>query len=285
MLLKQVIPIIRQEAPQAKIMPASPGWLVKDNFGWFRALGEEGLISQVDVIGFHPFYNPSPADPHLASFPKDFAKFEKMLAGYGFKGSYMASEWDHFTAYPPSDLPGYVDREIPSEIQKAIYPTRLSITFAHLNIVNLWNETFQTQQTMRGPSLFRNTFSNEVISPTQPEPVYYAFRTLSTVLADARGADVAATFSGNRREIESYGFARKNGEKLIAFWLPGVAEERAGYTVSADLVLKGQSGAGATIIDVLNGTEQPLQVERKAEGSIVKGLHLMSWPLIVRLPH
>jgi hypothetical protein len=182
-LLKKVIPIIREEAPQAKIMLASPGWLVQDKFGWFRALGEEGLLSQVDVIGFHPFYNPSPADPYLVSFHDDFPQFQKMLAGYGFKGSYMASEWDYFTAYPPSDLPGYVDRETHSEIQKAIYAARLSTTFAHFDIVNLWNETFQTQQTMRGLSLFRNTFANEVMDPTRPEPVYYAFRTLSTALA------------------------------------------------------------------------------------------------------
>jgi len=283
-LLKKVIPIIREEAPQAKIMPASPGWLVQDKFGWFRALGEEGLLSQVDVIGFHPFYNPSPADPYLVSFHDDFPQFQKMLAGYGFKGSYMASEWDYFTAYPPSDLPGYVDRETHSEIQKAIYAARLSTTFAHFNIVNLWNETFQTQQTMRGLSLFRNTFANEVMDPTQPEPVYYAFRTLSTALADVRGADLPATFS-SRREIESYGFARKNGEKLLAFWVPGVAEERAGYTVNADLALKGYSGEGATVIDVLDGTEQPLQVERSVEGIIVRNLRVPSWPLIIRLPH
>jgi hypothetical protein len=285
-LLKKAIPIIREEDPQAKIMPASPGWLVKDQFGWFRALGEEGLLSQVDVIGFHPFYNPSPSDPYLVSFPKDFPQFQRIVAGYGFRGSYMASEWDYFTAYPPSDLPGYSDRDTPSEIQKAIYSARLSITFAHFNIVNLWNETFQTQQTMRGLSLFRNTtFSNEVINPTQPEPVYYAFRTLSTVLADVRGTDLAFTFSGNRREIESYGFVRKNGEILIAFWVPGVAEEHSSYTVNADLALKGYSGEKASIIDVLDGTEQPLDVERTTDGIMIRRLRVQNWPLIIRLPH
>ena len=74
-----------------------------------------------------------------------------------------------FTAYPHSDLPSYNDRENHSEMQKAIYSSRLSIVFAYLGIVNFWNETFQTIQTMRGLSLFRNTFSNEVVCPTQPE--------------------------------------------------------------------------------------------------------------------
>jgi hypothetical protein len=124
-----------------------------------------------------------------------------------------------------------------------------------------------------------------MICPTQPEPIYYAFRTLSTALANARGADLPATFSNSPLEIESYGFAGKDGERLIAFWLPGVAEERAGYTVTADLAVKGSSGDGATVIDVLDGTEQSLQVERTAEGVIIRKLRVPSWPLIVRMPH
>ncbi len=139
------------------------------------------------AIAFHPFYDPSPRDSCAASFTEDFPRFKRFVEGFGFEGRYIASEWDYFTAYPHSDLPGYVNREKHSEMQKAIYASRLSITFAHLGVINLWNETFQTMQTMRGLSLFRNTFSGEVICPTQPEVIYYMLRTLSTVLEDVSG--------------------------------------------------------------------------------------------------
>ncbi|MSO22286.1 MAG: discoidin domain-containing protein [Acidobacteria bacterium] len=113
-LLKAVIPVIKSEYPQAKIIPASPGWLQsfpdrdQHDFSWFKALGEEGLLSQVDVRGFHPFYDPAISDSYLLTFASDFRRFKKMVQGFGFKGDeYMASEWDFFTAYPHSDLPGY----------------------------------------------------------------------------------------------------------------------------------------------------------------------------------
>jgi len=285
-LLKRVIPIIRQEDPQAKIMPASSGWLIADDFGFFKALGDEGLLSQVDVIGFHPFYDPSPLDPYLMSFASDFPRFKKMMEGYGFKGSYIASEWDFFSAYPPSDLPGYVNREAHSEMQKAIYSARLATTFAHLNIINLWNETFQTMETMRGLSLLRNTFPNEVICPTQPEPVYYMARTLSTALEDVKGYDLPVAFSNDRREVTHCGFLRGNGERLLALWLPGVAEERGeeGTFLATDVVLKGVKGRNASIIDVLNGTEQPLVADQSAEGMLFRNIRVQEWPLIIRVP-
>jgi hypothetical protein len=282
-LLKLAIPIIREEDPQAKIMPASPGWLVKEDFGWLRALGEEGLLSQVDVIGFHPFYDSSPVNPELVAFPADFSRFKKVMEGYGFKGQYMASEWDYFSAYPPSDVSYYVHKEAHSEMQKAIYTARLATTFAHLDIVSFWNETFQTMQTMRGLSLFRNTWPNEVICPTQPEPVYYIYRTLSTVLEDAQGADVPVTFSDTRRPVESYGFVRSNGEKLVAFWLPGVSVERGADTFVTDVTIKGAPGLNASIIDTLNGTEKPLSVERSRYAIVIKKIHVQDWPLMIRV--
>ena len=286
-LLKAAVKVIREEYPQAKIMPASPGWLVGDDFGWFKALAEEGLLSQVDVIGFHPFYDPSPIDPDLMSFPKIFPRYKKMLEGFGFKGTYIASEWDFFAAYPPSDIDGYVEREVHGEIQKAIYAARLGVMFAHLGLVNLWNETFQTMQTMRGLSLFRNQFSNEVICPTQPEAVYYVLRTLSTVLEGVKGTDLPVTFGDKRREVEHYGFVRSNGEKLLALWLPGVAEERGrgSATLPTDVVIKGAKGQGATIIDVLNGTEKPLQVESSADGLVLRKICVQNWPVIIHLPN
>jgi hypothetical protein len=286
-VLRAAVKVIREEYPEAKIMPASPGWMIRDNHAFLRALGEEGLLSQVDVIGFHPFYNTSPVHPAVLSFPEAFPRFKKMMEGYGFKGEYMATEWDYFCAYPVSDVEDYWNMPAYSELEKAIYSTRMSIMFANLGIPNFWNETFQTMQTMRGLSLFRNQFSNEVVCPTQPEPVYYMFRTLSTALEDVKGAVIPVSFSDQRRSVDSYGFTRSNGEKLVAFWLSGLMEEPAGNAgvLATDILIKGVKGEGATIIDTLNGTEKALKVERTSEGVTLRKIHVQNWPLIVRLPN
>ena len=282
-LLRLAIPIIREEDPHAQIMPASPGWQVKDDFSWLRALGEEGLLSQVDVIGFHPFYDTPPSDPELTAFPSDFPRFKKAMEGYGFKGQYMASEWDYFAAYPSSDLRGYVKKEVHTEMQKAIYTARVATMFAHLDIVSLWNETFQTMQTMRGLSLFRNTWPGEVICPTQPEPVYYMYRTLSTVLDDAEGASLPVTFSSSQRPVESYGFTRPDGQKLVAFWLSGVSKAAGSDPLVTDVTIKDAQGLNPSIIDTLDGVEKPLVVERTDDGLAIRKVHVQDWPLIIRL--
>jgi len=286
-VLRAAIKVIREEYPQAKIVPASPGWMISNNHSFLRALGEEGLLSQVDMIGFHPFYNTSPVHPAVLSFPEEFPRFKKMMEGYGFKGKYMATEWDYFSAYPVSDIEDYWNIPAYSELEKAMYSTRMSIMFANLGIANFWNETFQTMQTMRGLSLFRNQFSNEVICPTQPEPVYYMLRTLSTALEDVKGTDLPVTFTDQRRSVQYFGFTRSNGEKLVAFWLSGLMEEPAGNAgvLATDILIKGVKGQGATVIDTLNGTEKPLNVEQTADGVALRKVNVRNWPLIVRLPN
>jgi hypothetical protein len=213
------------------------------------------------------------------------------MEGYGFKGDYMATEYAYTAPYPVSrDTSEYMH----SELQKAIYAARLSITFANLGIVGFWNETFQTMQTYWALSLFRNNFSNEVICPTQPETVYYVLRTLSTALEDVKGADLPVTFDDKRADdlemqhlVQQFGFVRSNGEKLVAFWLLGVAEGRAGNATAliTDILIKGVKGQGATIIDVLNGTEKPLNVEPASDGIAIRKIRVENWPLIVRLPN
>lgn len=285
-VLRAAIKVVREEFPGAKILPASPGWMISNNHAFLRALGEEGLLSQVDVIGLHPFYNTSPVDPAMQSFPEEFASFKKMMEGYGFKGEYMATEWDYFTAYPVSDIEHYFKIPAYSELEKAVYSARMSIMFANLGIANFWNETFQTMETFRGLSLFRNQFSNEVVCPTQPEVIYYMLRTLSTALEEVKGASVPVTFTDTRRPVKGLGFTRSNGEKLVAIWLAGLMErppDEDGFIT--DILIKGVKGEGATIIDTLNGTEKPLKVEVASDGVALRKVNVQDWPLIIRLPN
>ena len=111
-------------------------------------------------------------------------------------------------------------------------------------------------------------------------------RTLSTVLEDVHGTDLPVIFTDNRRAVEHYGFVRGNGEKLLAFWLPGITEDRGGEAavLPTDIVIKGVKGQGATIIDVLNGTETPLNVEPRGDGVVARKVRVQDWPLIIRLP-
>jgi len=87
--------------------------------------------------------------------------------------------------------------------------------------------------------------------------------------------------------VEYYSFSRSNGEKLVALWLTGLMEEPPGDdgVFGTDILIKGVKGEGATIIDTLNGTEKPLNVERTSDGVALRNVNVQDWPLIVRLPN
>ncbi len=90
-----------------------------------------------------------------------------------------------------------------SELVKAKYALGLMIRHVGLDMVSLWNETFQTQLTSWSISLLRNTFSADPIPPTQPEAVYYALRTLSTVLEDVKPMEMTVEFSEKTKAFET----------------------------------------------------------------------------------
>jgi len=44
----------------------------------FKVWGEEGVLSQIDVIAFHPFYNASLLIQMIITFPEEFLSLEVM---------------------------------------------------------------------------------------------------------------------------------------------------------------------------------------------------------------
>ena len=53
--------------------------------------------------------------------------------------------------------------------------------------------------------------------------------------------------------------------------------------LTTDILIKGVKGQGATIIDVLNGSEKPLNVEQTPDGVALRKIRIQNWPLIIRI--
>ena len=288
-LAKPTIEVIREEHPRAKIIPASPGFFPEFIEGYLR----EGLGPMIDVIAWHPWYQADPSDKAFRSYPEDVVALKKMAESYGFKGEYMATEWSWFAPYPPS----HIDKLHITEMQKAKYAARLTVTHVALEITSFWNETFQTHMTNRDVSLLRNTFSADPISPTQPQPIYYVLRTLSTLLENVKPASMDVRFSFPSRsadlqvcpngdgEVEWYSFRRGRNEVLLAAWIPGTAagDESDSQEILTDIVLENDAYETATAYDVLNGTSQPLKVSHRAGKTVLRGMKIRDWPVVIGL--
>ena len=283
-LIKEVAPIIREEAPKAKVMLGSTGGLAAD---FQEVCLKEGVGKLVDAIGWHPFYHLEPENPYYRNYVADVQKFKTLAAAHGFKGEYMATEWAYSAAYPPL-TDGLM---VCTELTKAKYLVRTMIIHAWLDVVSFWNETWAGCRAGWSIGLFRWTFSADPLSPTQPEPAYYAFRTLCTVFDDTKPAEIAVKFdqpnptqSFDRDPyltFETFAFTRGN-EKLVAIWVAGSASDNF-RDVPVDVALPGQKCKRVTCIDILNGNEQELRADISSDGVHLKGMLLKDYPLVLRL--
>jgi hypothetical protein len=280
-LAKAAIKVIRDEYPEAKILPASPGGFQR---GFIEACLKQGLGPLVDVIAWHPFYHPDVLDPSFKDYAQQVREFKKLCASHGFRGEYMATEWAWSAPYPVppwGPRPGNVQASPISELSKAKYAAQLTIRHVGLDMVSLWNETFQTQLSHWSISLLRNTFSADPLPPTQPEVIYYVQRTLATVLEDVRPLDFPVQCTSAEHGFESWTFGRSSGEHMLALWHPGIADDRFGDAVT-DIVLPGIRAQRVVGIDVLNGREQDLDSSLDGNSTILKGILVKDCPIVLR---
>jgi hypothetical protein len=246
--------------------------------GSWKHSGETGMGAELDAIGWHPFYQSDPG-PRTNSIFRDYrtgvAQFKKDCAALGFRGQYAATEWTWAAPYPPA--PGFAC----SEMQKAKYSAQLMTAHAGLDLVSLYNETFQSGKIDWDCNILRNTFQCDPISATQPQPVYYVFRNLSTGLDGFRAAELPVKF-GTANTYECYTFKRSNGELLVAAWIPGrtgdgMVEEKT------DISLPGRQAKNAWGIDIMNGTEQQLEVSQQDNSLVLENVLLKDYPVLIRL--
>ncbi|MBN1421937.1 MAG: hypothetical protein JXP34_24405, partial [Planctomycetes bacterium] len=144
-----------------------------------------------------------------------------------------------------------------------------------------WNETFQTHMTSRDVSLLRNTFSADPISPTQPQPIYYVLRTLSTALEDARPSSADVRLTPPHPDLEWHALERGDGDLLVALWLAGEAVDDASREHVIDLRVPAVRQGAVHAIDTLNGIRHELQADPGS--GVVRGIHVRDWPLIIEI--
>jgi hypothetical protein len=164
---------------------------------------------------------------------------------------------------------------------KAKYSARYGILYNSLGIMCSWCEPWNEQETVN-PSLFRDTFSADPITPVQPQAAYYAMRTLCTVLDGATPHEVEVEFSEKKARFFAAGFKTGEGEVLLAVWVNERAMDEC-TDVETDIVIPGVQYKEAVGIDVLNGTRVGLQCARVRGKTVLKGMLIKDWPVVIRL--
>jgi hypothetical protein len=146
-----------------------------------------------------------------------------------------------------------------------------------LDLTTFWNTTWH-HYTWWDLGLFRNSFSADPVSPTQPQAAYYVLRNLCTVLDGARPSTAQVEIEPTAEQMECDRFDLLDGSLLVAVYLPQQPVD-ASREVVATLRFPMHKGPQAIGINILNGTEQRLELE----GDEIRGVIVRDYPTFIRL--
>ena len=295
-LARATIPILREVCPKAKIMLGSVSAEAKgfchgistwsknelaektNELPFLKAV--RALAGNVDLIGWHPFYQHDPELPVVKSYTDDVRAFKAFCKAQGFGGEYMVTEWSYGAHYPPVKGPNWWGDFEASEIQKAKYIAQLTVKHTALGMESFYCETWSTTAPL-DLSLMRRSFAADPIFPLQPQAAYYVTRNLATALEDLQPAEkVNFHLKPPPDKLETFAMKRK-GETVLAVWTAG----RAGDSCEGkpcDVVVDG-AFSEAEGYDPLNGTAHALKMKRKSGQTVLPGILVKDYPILLRL--
>ena len=291
---RAAIPVIRKHAPGARIMMGSWAGFPHGISTWSPAQLAEyekkllylpvtrELARDVDEIGWHPFYQTDP--DRLRHYTADVRALLKWLHGVGFRGHAMVTEWNYSALYPPLG-PEEAKRAWSggfkaTEIEKAKYVAQVFTRHTGLGLESFFCEMYFPNFALLDLSLLRRSFDADPIAPLQPQAAYYVTRNLATMLDGLEPGQLDYTIEPAPPKLETFALTSPDGPAL-ALWLGGRAQDHC-PGVAVDVRLKSPRRK-AVAYDPMNGVSQELSVTRDGDSSLLKGVLVRDWPLVIRL--
>ena len=110
---------------------------------------------------------------------------------------------------------------------------------------------------------------------------YYMWRNVATLMDDFRPSEFAVNFS-NGRGLLHFTFERGASERLLTVWIDGPS--KGGIHENAnDIVFPGVQAKRATVADIMNGTEQELDLAMNGSDTVLKGMLIKDYPVFVTI--
>jgi len=260
-LVRQAMPVIRGEDPEAKVVAGgSSNLLYPEDRDWIRGLLRSDVVAQLDGIELHPMYGASPQYKDTAAYytgyPAMIHEFQQIARDHGFTGEWIATEMCWRTAFNPN----------PDE-PWTYTPTLAAKYYARGAVVN------------RGLGLWAGLGGEKYDSI---EPIPTAVRNLSVPLEGATPATFEVSIETQAPHVVSYTFTRQGGARIVALWVDGSATDQS-VGLPATVTIDGLAGSNVEAIDVLHGTSQKLTTSSSSGALVVKDLLVKDYPIFLRI--
>lgn len=257
-LVRRVVPVIREEYPEAKIVIGGTAGLMNEEArDYLFTILRSDIMPLVDVVSWHGMYGTSPeydsSREYYYEYPSIVQEIKDVASAHGFTGEYVDDEIHWQT--PDQSAGGWPTY---SEIKSAKYLMRGTVMDLGMDItvsqITLWGK----------PQLFRTN------------------QNLCTVMAGTEPANLPIKIQIEATNIRSYTFSLPNGDQLIALWIDGEAVDS--YPgINTTVSIPGFSTQKVVGIDVLYGFEQELITSIEDGSTVINNLLVKDYPIILRL--
>ena len=257
-LVKQTIPVIKQEDPDAKIVIGGIVLQNEEDRRYLFGLLKSDLMELVDVVSWHAMFGVSPESSNEYYYGySDIVQSIRMEAeAHGFTGEYWADEliWrdpDCYWCFPGDP----------------IYSNIVSAKYHARGIVIQLGMGLNTQVT-----------GNSSVRPN----MFSTIKNLATLMAGNKPLYIPMEIQSTATLVKSYGFSMPDGNRVLAIWNDGVAID-SDPGIPSTIILPDLTGWTATAIDVLIGLQQDLITGNENGDLIIRDFHLKDYPLIIWL--
>ena len=110
---------------------------------------------------------------------------------------------------------------------------------------------------------------------------YYMWRNVATLMDDFRASDFAVNFS-NGQGLLYFTFQRGDHERMVSVWIDGPSKDGV-VEAKTDIVFPRMQARRATVADIMNGTEQELEVGGNGAETVLKGMLVKDYPVFVTI--
>jgi hypothetical protein len=268
-LARQVIPVIRAEDPEAKIV-SGPNVLFFDRDDLFILLNSD-VVKQFDVISWHPIYEVTPDNEFYGNYyyeyPAIIQEIKQTASAHGFTGEFWGTEMS-WSSKAYCNLPGCADYIANDPRAQWMPETDLPVA----------------KYFARGIVLHLGMDVGVSVGGHQPDAPwsYPTIRNLNTLMAGHRALEIPIEIESDASLLTSFGFSLPNGDRLFAVWNDNLAVD---YDPGAPttLTFPGTSVIKVIGIDVLHGFEQELIIEMENGNLVIRDFLIKDYPIILRL--
>lgn len=257
-LVRQTVPVIREEYPEAKITVGAVTPLVDSNsYEYLFDILNSDIMPLVNGISWHVgAFSLEYEDwrEYCINYPSIVQEIKEVASANGFTGEYMANELQWRT--PDRTNPD--EPWVYSDIVAAKYLARGIVANLGMGASAGLAECLECDYKI-------NVIQN-----------------LCTLMAGAESINLSIDVQSDAANIINYSFSLPNGDILTAVWIDETAaDEDAG--VEVELTIRDFTDQDVTGIDILEGYKQDIITSNSDESLIIRNLIIRDYPLILHI--